>query len=204
MVEVRRFISPEILVEIEADAVIANATAARPPEIIRTARLLLRPPRLDDAAAIFHAYTRDPDVTRYLVWTPKQSVSEVGDFIRRSMAAWSAGSQFPWVITLHGSSGPIGMIDLRMAEHAAEIGYVLARAEWNKGYMTEALRAVIDAAIALPGIYRVWATCDIDNVASARVLEKAGMLREGTLRRAVVHPNLSPEPRDALCYAITK
>ncbi len=204
MIEVRRLISPEILVEIEADAVIASVTTTRPPDLIRTARLLLRLPRLDDAAAIFRAYARDPEVTRYLVWTPKQSMDEVEDFCRRSVAAWSAGAQFPWVITLLGSSDPIGMIDLRMAEHAAEIGYVLARAEWNKGYMTETVRAVIDAAFALPGICRVWATCDIDNSASARVLEKTGMLREGILRRAVVHPNLSPEPRDAICYATTK
>ncbi len=67
--------------------------------------------------------------------------------------------------------------------------------------MTEALRAVIDYAFRDPRVYRVWAVCDAENVASARVLEKAGMSFEGVLRRYGIHPNISPEPRDARCYA---
>jgi ribosomal-protein-alanine N-acetyltransferase len=46
--------------------------------------------------------------------------------------------------------------------------------------------------------------CDAENVASSRVLEKAGMTREGLLRRYAMHPNVSDEPRDSLCYALTK
>ena len=70
--------------------------------------------------------------------------------------------------------------------------------------MNEALKSVVEWALAQPEIYRVWATCDVDNVASARVLERAGMGREGVLRRWLVHPNLSDEPRDCLCYSIVK
>jgi ribosomal-protein-alanine N-acetyltransferase len=51
---------------------------------------------------------------------------------------------------------------------------------------------------------RVWATCDVDNVASARLLERVGMEREGVLRQWLVHPNLSEAPRDCLCYSIVK
>jgi ribosomal-protein-alanine N-acetyltransferase len=50
-------------------------------------------------------------------------------------------------------------------------------------------------------VYRIWATCDTDNVASARVLEKAGLRREGTLHRWSVKPNIGPEPRDAFVFA---
>jgi len=46
--------------------------------------------------------------------------------------------------------------------------------------------------------------CDVDNLASARVLEKVGMSREGVLRRSTMHPNASDEPRDSYCYAIVK
>jgi ribosomal-protein-alanine N-acetyltransferase len=60
---------------------------------------------------------------------------------------------------------------------------------------------VVHAALALPGVYRVWAMCDADNVASGRVLEKVGMQYDGTLRRCAVRPNLGPEPRDAHLYA---
>jgi RimJ/RimL family protein N-acetyltransferase len=50
----------------------------------------------------------------------------------------------------------------------------------------------------------VWATCDVENLASARVLERVGMTREGVLRRWTVYPNLGDTPRDCLCYSIVK
>ena len=55
--------------------------------------------------------------------------------------------------------------------------------------------------MSVPSIWRVWATCDIENAASARVLEKVGLSREGTLRRWLVRPHLSSDPRDAFIYA---
>jgi hypothetical protein len=53
-------------------------------------------------------------------------------------------------------------------------------------------------------IYRIWAVCDAGNIASARLLERVGMQAEGTLRRWLVHPNISESPRDCLCYSIVK
>ena len=70
--------------------------------------------------------------------------------------------------------------------------------------MTEAMKAVMDWALRRGDVYRVWAVCDIDNLASARVMEKAGMQREGVLKRWSVHPNISAEPRDSYCYAVVK
>jgi hypothetical protein len=70
--------------------------------------------------------------------------------------------------------------------------------------MTEALRSIVSWALGQPDVFRVWATCDVENMASTRVLERAGMTREGVLRRWIVHPNLSSTPRDAFCYAIVK
>lgn len=70
--------------------------------------------------------------------------------------------------------------------------------------MPEALRALTDWALAQPGIWRAVATCDVENRASARVMEKAGMRCEGVLRRHTIHPNLQPEPRDCRLYARTK
>jgi RimJ/RimL family protein N-acetyltransferase len=85
-----------------------------------------------------------------------------------------------------------------------ELGFVLARRYWDQGYMTEAMKAVMDWALRRGDVYRVWAVCDIDNLASARVMEKAGMQREGVLKRWSVHPNISAEPRDSYCYAVVK
>ena len=102
MVEVSRLIAPEMLVEIEAHAVIVDAEPVAPPPTISTARLLLRPPRLDDAPAIFRSYAQDADVTRYLRWSPHRSVDETAAFLRTAIRAWQDGTGFPWTITTAG------------------------------------------------------------------------------------------------------
>jgi RimJ/RimL family protein N-acetyltransferase len=172
--------------------------------MIHSRRLVLRAPRAEDAAVIFQTYGQDPEVTRYLTWRPNQHVGEVEQFIEGCLEAWQAGTRFPWVITRAGEDQAIGMIEARLEEPRASLGYVLARSAWHQGYATEAAQVVVQHLLALPSIYRVWAFCDVDNTASVRVLEKAGLVWEGTLRRYIVHPNLSPEPRDVHLYARTR
>jgi ribosomal-protein-alanine N-acetyltransferase len=52
-----------------------------------------------------------------------------------------------------------------------------------------------------PAVFRISAVCDVDNIGSARVMEKADLVREGVLRRWLVHPNISDQPRDCFSYA---
>ena len=159
---------------------------------------------MDDAEAIFSGYARDAEVTRFLSWTPHKSLADTRAYLRECIECWREQSRFLWAITRLSDGAVIGMIDLRPAGHMAETGYVLTRGEWGKGYMTEALGAVVEMALGLNRIYRVSAVCDVDNIASARVMEKAGMLREGLLKRFLLHPGMGPEPRDALSYAKTR
>ena len=175
-----------------------------PPLTMTTPRLVLRPPVMEDAEAIFLGYARDPEVTRYLTWRPHADASITRAFLARCLDCWSQQTAFPWAITLAGSGRLIGMIELRLNPPHADLGYGLARPFWGQGYATEAVQAVVDWCIAQPEIYRAWAVCDVANKGSARVLEKAGMQREGILRRWLVHPNLEPEPRDCYCYAKVK
>jgi RimJ/RimL family protein N-acetyltransferase len=166
-----------------------------------TERLRLRPPALSDAPDLFARYAQDPVVTRLLTWLPHDSLERTRAFVQCCLTGIADGSVVPWVLTAGDDDRPIGMIELRPAGHRAELGYVLAREWWGRGLMTEAARAAIGWALAEPAIFRVWAVTDVDNLASARVLEKAGMEREGLLRRWIVHPNLSPQPRDCWCFA---
>ena len=115
-----------------------------------------------------------------------------------------AGAACDWLITLRPNGEPLGSIELRPQGHRAELGYVLARPRWNQGYTTEAARAVVDWALAQPDLGRVWAVCDVENAASARVLENLGMRREGLLRRWAVRPSVGGPPADCYCYAITR
>ena len=67
--------------------------------------------------------------------------------------------------------------------------------------MPEAIDALCNAALALPACFRIQATCDAENGASARTLEKSGFTCEGKLARHTVLPNLGDEPRASLIYA---
>lgn len=176
----------------------------KPPERIETKRLLLRMPKLEDAEALFEEYVKDRSVTRYLVWRPHEDIEETRGFLESRVKGWREGADYTWVITKKPTDRAIGMIGITVKGFKAEIGFVLARAYWNRGYMTEAIRAVVDWAVEQPEIYRVWAVCDMENPTSGRVLEKAGMVREGVLRRYIIHPNVSDEPRDCICYAKVK
>jgi ribosomal-protein-alanine N-acetyltransferase len=175
-----------------------------PPKTIKTERLRLRKAKLADAEAIFRQYAQDPEVTRYVSWRAHRNLEETREYVQMCLLAWDVGKAFHWVIESAEDKQVIGMIIARVNAEKWELGYVLAQAYWRQGYMTEALTAIIAWALKQKEIHRVWAVCDIDNKASARVMEKIGMQREGILKRWSLHPNLSAEPRDSFCYAITK
>ena len=175
-----------------------------PPLELETERLLLRRPLEGDAGSIFERYAQDPEVTRFLIWKPHCAVTETHEFIERCERVWTEGTAFPWVIVRKSDDLLLGMIELRPEGHKAEFGYVLARDVWGNGYMTEAVKAVVAWALAQAQIWRVWAYCQVQNSASARVLEKAGLEREGVLKRWGVFPGLGPEPQDCYCYGMVR
>jgi len=160
---------------------------------------------VEDAPAIFDAYTQDAQVARYTSWSPHRSLDETRKFLDQYCEAGrKAGTVFSWLITMSEGEYVAGMIDFRLTACRAEVGFVLARRYWSHGFMTEAAGAVVEWVIAQPEIHRVWATVDLENVASQRVLEKVGMVREGVLRRWLVFPNLGPVPRDVWSFARIK
>jgi ribosomal-protein-alanine N-acetyltransferase len=176
----------------------------RPPEPIETDRLLLRRPRPSDLDAVHYGYATDPDVTRYLTFRPTQALAETRAFLENAIASWSGEKSFTYAITLRPDDRLVGTIALRLGDYNAELGYVLGRDYWGQGIMPEAAQPLVDWALAQPTIWRVWAICDVENIGSARVMEKVGMQREGLLRRRIMHPNVSDEPRDVLIYSIVK
>jgi ribosomal-protein-alanine N-acetyltransferase len=171
------------------------------PETIVTERLVLRRPKPSDAAAVYE-YGRDPEVARYMDWPALSDIQDAVAATERALQRWESGAEYTWRITVKPDDAPIGAVACRVSRHAADLGFVLSRAHWGKGYATEVARAVLDWLRTLESVERVSATCDVQNEASARVLEKIGMSREGVLERWVVRPNLpSREARDAFVYA---
>jgi RimJ/RimL family protein N-acetyltransferase len=80
-------------------------------------------------------------------------------------------------------------------------GFIVARRLWGHGYATEAAHAALEWIKSLTQVNLIQATTDVDNLASARVLEKLGMVREAVLSQWARRPNLPGRPlRDALLY----
>ncbi|AWN17795.1 acetyltransferase, GNAT family [Salinisphaera sp. LB1] len=175
------------------------------PRSVDTRRLHLRPPAPTDAGTIF-AYASDPVATRYMIWPTAEDIDDTHDFLDDVAAGWAAGDDFCYAVTDRATGVLHGAVSCQFDQHGAEIGYILAPSVWGRGLATEAAAAIVEAAWANDDLYRVWATCDVDNTASARVLEKLGMRYEGRLARWAPCPNLGDTavPRDALCYALTR
>jgi [ribosomal protein S5]-alanine N-acetyltransferase len=168
---------------------------------IQTERLELHPPCESDAAEIFARYAADSRVTKYLSWPPHQSIEDTLAYLRTTAQAMADRKLETWLIRLRSSGQLLGSIGYGRNGHRSDLGYCLARDAWGQGYATEATCAVSATCLAEPAIWRLQAICELQNIASARVLEKNGFALEGTLRRCVIFPNLGSEPRDVLCFS---
>ena len=196
-----------------------NSPAPRPPETFQTARLRLRRPRMEDAPSIFSSYASDPDVALYLPWRPHKDVEETQTFLSHLLNAMESGGTHAWIVEGREDRRLMGFMSMGFQSaregdflstdeerryYKVGFAYHLARSEWGQGYATEAARALVDWALSQPQVFRIWTLCDVENGASARVLEKLGLVREGVLKRWSIRPNLSPEPRDSYCYALAR
>jgi ribosomal-protein-alanine N-acetyltransferase len=161
-------------------------------------RVTLRAPRVDDADVLFERIASDPEVTRYLSWTPHPDVAETRRVITE---LFNVGDEKTWLIDLR-DRGPVGLCGWRRPQsYSVELGYCLGRHWWRQRIMSEVLPLLLDVAQRDPAVYRVYAYCHVDNTGSARVLERSGLALEGRLVRYGMFPNLSSEPQDCLLFA---
>lgn len=168
---------------------------------IETARLRLRPMTMDDAEDMF-AYAANPEVTRYTAWETHRTIDDSRTFLTWVLDQYAAGQIAPWGIEHAAEQRLIGTIGFLWwsTEHArAEFGYAIGQPDWGQGYTTEAARAVVDFGFRVMNLNRIEAQCEPPNIGSARVLEKAGLTYEGTLRQAVYAKG---RYRDMALYAL--
>ena len=136
-------------------------------------------------------------------WGPN-TWADTQEFLGRKLDDQSADPRgyFDLAVTLASSGELVGGSGIRVASphrREAHLGYAYRRDVWGLGYATEAARALIAFGFERLGMHRICAYCDVDNIASARVLEKAGMQREGLLRQ---HMLMHGRWRDFYLYAI--
>jgi RimJ/RimL family protein N-acetyltransferase len=154
------------------------------PKRLDTGRLTLRPPQRGDEDALFALHS-DPEVMRYFSeppWTdPDRAARQIDD----DAAAFERGDSFRFAIVSKETQRMIGnctLFALHRQNRRAEIGYALQRACWGKGYMREALGALLAHAFNDLGLNRLEADIDPRNTASAAILERLGFIKEGFMR----------------------
>lgn len=145
-------------------------------------------------------WTTDEKVARYCTWEPYTSKEEGIYFIQ------NVASKSLWFRAICLSNRVIGCIDLfscsgnKSRDKSAELGYALGSRYWGKGIATHAVKQVVKAGFSeFPHLERLEALVDVENVASQRVLEKAGFQREGVLRKYVI---IKGKSRDRVMFSI--
>jgi ribosomal-protein-alanine N-acetyltransferase len=169
---------------------------------IVTERLRLREFSCEDEEDI-HEYAGDPKVSIYTDWGPSTSVQTRDHLtmVLRQQLHWPR-SDVSLAVELRAEAKVIGSASLWLSDEAnrtASFGYVFSRRHWNNGYATEASLALLRVAFNALKLHRVFATCDVRNVASWHVMERLGMRREAEFRKDVFQKG---EWRNSYLYAI--
>jgi RimJ/RimL family protein N-acetyltransferase len=169
---------------------------------IEIERLFLRDLVMSDKHAV-HEYASNPEVVRFMDWGPNTE-DETVEFIAKSISTQNEKPRrnFDFAIVLKDTGKLIGGCGIHVSNpenREGWLGYCLNRNYWGKGYATETGRGLIKFGFEKLNLHRLFAACDPENLASAHVLEKSGMKREGHLRE---HRWSKGKWRDSYLYAI--
>lgn len=154
---------------------------------LKTDRLEFRRFTADDADAVYNTWMSDEEVTKFLRFRREVTVQSTHEIVFKWGESYEEKDFYNWALVLRQTNELIGYIQASVqndADGIGEVGYCLGRRFWNHGYATEALRAVLHFLIFEVGFNRIEACCSVNNTASERVLQKAGMIFEGTLRQS--------------------
>lgn len=146
--------------------------------ILETRRLIIRPFTIEDAEGMYHNWASDPRVTKYLTWDVHKDIEETKTIINRWISDFQSASTLTYAIEYrenHEVIGSISCFNVDLSFKKAELGYCLSFDYWNSGVMTEALRAFIRLCFETLKLETVTACHHYENLASGRVMLKAGM-----------------------------
>jgi len=166
---------------------------------ICTERLLLRPFQVGDVDDA-EAYRNDVEFARFLPHIPQPFTrGDAEAFVALNMSEpWDRSPTF--AVVFEGRL--IGTVNLEIdhQERTAMVGYAIGRAWWGQGLACEAARAVLKWGIDAFRLTRIWASTDLGNTRSQRVLEKLGMRRESVVTRP--GPGLFGESTQEAVYGL--
>lgn len=174
-------------------------------QLIETERLLLRKFKPSDVEFMFKNWASDEEVFRFFTRHPHKDISQTEEIVKEWVNSYSQEDIYNWAIELKDKGEIIGQISIvHQSEKYSlcEVGLTVGRAFWGRGVGTEALKEVISFMINDIGFNRVEGKHNIMNLVSGKVLQKSGMIFEGTMRQADV--NKEREFSDLQVYSILK
>lgn len=143
---------------------------------LKTERLILRPLGIEDINTV-HAYASDIENTRYMLHLPNDTIEETMDFLTQVTNEWQKAVPlfYEFAITLEGEH--IGAVGVYLNEQRTEgeLGWILNKKYWGKGFATEAANAVKDFAVNQLKVSTLFARCDYRNAPSSNVMKKIGL-----------------------------
>jgi len=152
----------------------------------------------------FYAIYSNPEVMRYWSTPPLADREAAVNLIKEIHESWKRRAILKWGIALRPDDqliGSITLFNLDFNHLRAEIGYALGRDYWGRGYMNEALMAVLKYAFEVLELHRIEADVDPRNAASIKTLERLGFQREGYLRERW---QINGEIQDAFFYGLLR
>lgn len=151
---------------------------------LTTERLLLRQITLDDAADMFEMRS-DPSVMKYIPRTIAQTLEDAMALIRMMQTTVDTKEGIVWGISFKNDTkliGSIGFYRPKKEDFRVEVGYQLNRNYWQQGITYEAILPILDFAFDKMNCHSIEAVIDPENVASERLLQKCGFVKEGHFR----------------------
>lgn len=145
---------------------------------IETIRLILRRFKPDDFYDMYKNWASDIETLKYLHWGPHSDITVTKQRVLSWVANYGRPDVYNWAIYLKSAKEVIGSISVEISdekEETCEIGYCIGKAFWGRGIMPEALRAVMHYLFYEVGYKKIIARHDVKNIASGRVMQKAGM-----------------------------
>ncbi|MCL2153635.1 MAG: GNAT family N-acetyltransferase [Oscillospiraceae bacterium] len=168
---------------------------------LETNTLLIRRFEESDSEAMFLNLYNNAEAMRYLPWDPHKNIEETCEHLIGYIAAYERKNFYAWAIVPKPLNEPIGFIDTVIDNtiNAVKVDYGIGKPWWHNGYTSSALALVISFLFDMVGVNRIYATHDPRNPNSGKVMEKCGMIYEGTLRQTRYRKG---EYSDRAMYAI--
>lgn len=156
----------------------------------------------EDAEEIFYSYASKPEATKYLSWPTHTSIEDTRKFLRYALEAWYWGTDYSFSIRLIENNQYVGTFGVINEKGKLQFGYVFAPSKWGHGYATETVQKMMPLLRSQQEVFRIGTFVDAENIASQKVLERAGLVAEARLPHWHRFVNQNNRPKDCILFRL--